>query len=94
MFSPQVGRTYYTEPPTTLISAMNRQKGAYTRGGTGGKVQSVDNTTEKEIQKQLQKRFNTDLKASDRFPNHLRNSNTNGQNIEDRRISWAAQSTT
>lgn len=91
MFAPQVGRTYYTEPPQSLISAMNR-KGA--NGNYGGyKSNSVEKASQNKANELFKLRLEGDLKGSNRFPNHIKE-NLGPESIQDRRITWAAQSTT
>ena len=89
MFAPQVGRTYYTEPPESLIAAMNRKRGNY---GTA-KTNSVLKEAQNQVIDFTKLRFQTDLKNSNRFPNHIKAAGDGSQSTNDKRISWAAQTT-
>jgi hypothetical protein len=84
MFTPHIGRTYYTDPPNSTVFAMNNAstKSLVYKGNQSNKAKS-------QVEKQFNERLLNDLKdVKGRFPNHI-----NGGEASEK-VEWAAQWTT
>jgi hypothetical protein len=84
MFAPNVGRTYYTDPPSSTVYAMNNSSNTSLTYKASGATKAKDN-----LEKQFDARLINDLKdVQSRFPNHT------DAGLGQEKINWSAQWTT